>query len=350
MTDQITKTLSGLLVDDLTAIRNSARSSVSSLKNARDRLEAEANRAQIALDRLAGAVVVPDVVEPPPPPPPPDPPPPDPPPPTGFAVPFVASSSWNTPIPSAATYSRVAWPAASGGNYWVNWDNYSPAIIKAASTDPVVAVSMPANWGWPAGTVSLRIPKGVSGASGTDGELLVVDGTKVHNFWKFVRTSDTAATCQAYGLADTQTGTGWGSKSPFRSAGITAAGSSMLAGLLMQEETDAGEIHHAVAVAAASSLIRSGAVGEAIASDGGSSTGIVQEAEHLAIPRSQAMPSGLSPLGQKVFRAFQTYGAFIIDKAGVTIIRAQQNAYTSTQISALKADVGKIIPLLQRVS
>jgi hypothetical protein len=241
------------------------------------------------------------------------------------------------------------WPASTGWNYWVNWENYSPAIHVGQSTDPLVQVSIPDSWGWPAQTIGIRLPIGVTGASGTDGEVLAIDGTTIHNCWQFKRTSNTTGTCSAYGRADASAHTGWGSKSPFLSAGIVAAGSSQMAGLLVQAETDAGEIEHALQMALEFSLQKPNPVGEAIYSDGGSSSGISQEGERLAIPPGTAMPSGLSPLGQKVFRAMQKYGVFNIDVAGVTILRAQANAYNESVISALRADVGKLIPLLHRV-
>jgi hypothetical protein len=62
------------------------------------------------------------------------------------------------------------------------------------------------------------------------------------------------------------------------------------------------------------------------------------------------MPSGLSPLGQKVFTAMQKYGAFVMDKAGgVTTIRAQANAFDDATITALWHDMDKITPKLQLV-
>jgi hypothetical protein len=62
------------------------------------------------------------------------------------------------------------------------------------------------------------------------------------------------------------------------------------------------------------------------------------------------MPAGLSPLGQKVFRAYQRYGTFVIDVAGgVTNVRAQANAYDASTIEALRTDLSRITPLLQRV-
>jgi hypothetical protein len=266
-------------------------------------------------------------------------------------APFAAASSWNTLIPTTGvTYTNVSWPASTGYNYTVSWDSYSAAIYVSSPTDPVVAVAYPAGWGYPGGTVNVRMPAAADGAPGTDGELLVIDGTKVHNFWVFDRTSSTTATASSYGRTDLFAGTGWGSPSPFFGAGITAAGSSQLAGLLVQAETDAGEIQHALNIRGDSTLVAPGAVGEAIASDGSATGGVLQEGQRYAIPYSTTMPSGLSSLGQKVFRALQNYGAFVTDvSSGATTIGAQQNAYDDTTMTALWHDCGDIIPLLKKV-
>jgi len=70
----------------------------------------------------------------------------------------------------------------------------------------------------------------------------------------------------------------------------------------------------------------------------------------LAIPPETDMPSGLSPLGQKVFRAYQKFGAFVVDVAGgVTNLRAQANAYDEQTITLLRRDTAKLTPLLERV-
>jgi hypothetical protein len=195
------------------------------------------------------------------------------------------------------------------------------------------------------------MPLAANGAAGTDGELLVIDGSIVHNFWQFKRTSATTATASSYGATNISTGSGWGSKSPFLSAGIVAAGSSQMAGLLVQSETDAGEINHALELTVDSGLVKPGFVGDAISGDGGSVSGIVQEGQRLAILPGTPMPSGLSPLGQKVFRALQNYGAFPIDVAGGTSnLRAQANAYDAQTMTNLWHDMSKITPLLQKVS
>lgn len=262
--------------------------------------------------------------------------------------PFASSSSWNTPIAPGATFTPVAWPAEA--RFGVAWDSYSPAIHLSAPSDPVVSVSHPASWGRPAGTLRIRLPADADGAVGTDGELLVIEGDVVHNFWQFRRQGGETATAKSYAAANLVTGSGWASTSPFLGAGIVAAGSSQLAGLLVQAETDRGEIAHALQIAIDAAYAKPGHTGEAIYGDGRNPAGLVQEGTRLAIPAAVTMPGGLSPLGQKVFRAYQRYGAFVIDVAGgVTNLRAQANAYDRATIAALERDVARISPLLQRV-
>ena len=262
--------------------------------------------------------------------------------------PFATTSSWNRPIATDARFSRVDWPA--GARFGVAWSSYSPAIHVSAVSDPIVSVEHPASWGRPAGTLEIRMPGNADGAPGTDGELLVIDGDTVHNFWQFRRLGTGKATAQSYGATNLVTGDGWGQASPFRGAGIVAAGSSQLAGLLVQAETDRGEIAHALQIAIDAAYAKPGRSGEAINGDGRNPQGLVQEGERLAIPPGVTMPGGLSPLGQKVFRAYQRYGAFVIDVAGgVTNLRAQANAYDQATIAALRQDLTRITPLLQRV-
>lgn len=265
--------------------------------------------------------------------------------------PFSASSSWNTQVASDATFTKLAWPASTGYNYSVAWDSYSPAVYVASSSDPLVQVTYPAGWGYPGGTVSVHMPAAANGAAGTDGELIVIDGDVAYNFWQFNRTSTTTASAASFGQENIVTGDGWGTKSPFLSAGITAAGASQLGGLIVGDEVKDGSINHALQLAVDFSLAKPGAVGQAISSDGGNASGIVQEGQHLAIPPGTPMPAGLSPLGQQVFKAMQQYGAYVIDVAGgTTNVRAQANAFDSATMTSLWHDMGNITPLLQAVS
>jgi len=262
--------------------------------------------------------------------------------------PFAASSSWNTPIAEGAIYQKVGWPIAA--RFGVAWSSYSPAIYAASNSDPIVSVQYPPGWGYKGGVVNVRMPPEADGAVGTDGELLAIDGDVVHNFWQFKRLNITEATARSYGATSAIAGNGWGRTSPFLGAGIVAAGSSQLAGLLVQAETDRGEIAHALQISIDMSLAKPGHIGEAISGDGRNQNGLLQEGQRLAIPPAVPMPQGLSPLGQKVFRAYQSYGAFVIDVAGgVTNLRAQANAYDRATITALRSDVSRITPMLERV-
>jgi hypothetical protein len=262
--------------------------------------------------------------------------------------PFAASSSWNTPIAEGATYQKVGWPVAA--RFGVAWSSYSPAIYTASNSDPIVSVQYPPCWGYAGGIVNVRMPPDADGAVGTDGELLAIDGDVVHNFWQFKRLNLTEATARSYGATNLIAGNGWGRASPFLGAGIVAAGSSQLAGMLVKAETDRGEIAHALQISIDMALAKPGHIGEAINGDGHNPNGLLQEGQRLAIPPATPMPQGLSPLGQKVFHAYQRYGAFVIDVAGgVTNLRAQANAYDRATIATLRRDVARITPMLERV-
>ncbi|WP_212338473.1 hypothetical protein [Bradyrhizobium liaoningense] len=263
------------------------------------------------------------------------------------STPFSSTSAWNQLVPTGATYTSLNWPTATGWNYDVGWGNVP--VYVASSSDPVVQVSVPASWGWPGGTVSLHVPAGGTGGIGTDGPVVIVDGDIAYNFWRFNRTSTTTATAVSYAEANVVTGTGWGT--PGLGAGITAAGSSELGGLLVQAQTDTGTINHALQLAVEGSLLKSGYVSPAISTDGSSSSGIMQEGQLLAIAPGTPMPSGLSTLGQEVFRALQQYGAYVIDDGGTqTAIRTQANAYDSATMNALRLDMNLMLPMLKAVS
>lgn len=265
--------------------------------------------------------------------------------------PFSASSSWNTAVKSDAAFTKLNWPSSTGYNYSVAWDSYSPAVYVASNSDPLVQVTYPPGWGYPGGTVSVHMPTAANGAAGTDGELIVIDGDVAYNFWQFNRTGTNSGSAASFGAENIVTGDGWGSKSPFLSAGITAVGASELGGLVVKDETNDGSIDHALQLVVDAKLVQSGMVGQAISSDGSSASGIVKEGQLLAIPPGTPMPAGLSALGQQVFTALQKYGAYVVDVAGgTTNIRAQSNAFDDATMTSLWHDMGNITPLLQGVS
>jgi hypothetical protein len=212
----------------------------------------------------------------------------------------------------------VAWrdePALRADHWWVNHESYSIPVVTAHADDPLVAVSVPDSWGWPAGTVALHVPTGITGASGTDGALVVVSDGVAYDFWQFRRADATHASATAYAEADVVAGSGFGSTNPFRGAGIRAAGSSGLGGLLTGADVTGGtDIRHALAVSLLGSELGAAFVAPAIASDGHGDTGSIPTGARLGIPAGTPMPSGLSSLGQRIWRALVTYGAFVVDQ------------------------------------
>ncbi len=199
------------------------------------------------------------------------------------------------------------------------------------------------------GTVNIHLGAGITGASG-DGSIIVIDDTTVHNFLGFNRTALSTATATSYGSCDAVLDNGWG-VAPSTPTGVTAVGSSQLAGLLIQAETDQGELKHALHLMLAASLALSGFTGEAISSDGSSGTGIVQEGQLLGIPPTTTMPATLTPVGQKVFNCLVKYGCYVTGKTtSVTQLQADPNSYDSGTIASLVLDMPAVLRLLQKVT
>ena len=76
-------------------------------------------------------------------------------------------ASWNTLV-SGLPYTLIAHPELHASHWWVNLESYSIPVANSLATDPQVAVTIPANYGRPAGVINVRIPSGVTGAAGGD--------------------------------------------------------------------------------------------------------------------------------------------------------------------------------------
>ncbi len=271
---------------------------------------------------------------------------------TSAQIPFTAASPWNTLVPSTAVYTSITWPASTGFNYVTAWDDFSPGVYVAnLATDPVVTVTYPSSWGNPGPTVQVQLGAGITGAAGTDGEILILNGAVCHNFWQFVRTGLNTATANGYAYSNVLSDTGWGVLSPFHGQGINAAGSSELGGLLRQGVSDTGQIPYALQLRVDVAQNKTGFVAPAINGDGAAGTGITQTGQRLAITKGTAMPAGLSALGQIIFVTLQNYGCYVIDSTGGTYgFRANPLDYDAPTLIALDADCAAIIRLLKRVT
>src|SRR5215472_358621 len=105
-------------------------------------------------------------------------------------APFAPTSPWNTPVGANANYTPINWPASTGYNYSVEGGagggGAPPVYVANDATDPLVQVSVPASWGYPAGNVAVHIPVGATPLGpGGDGEFVVIDGNTAYNFYQF---------------------------------------------------------------------------------------------------------------------------------------------------------------------
>jgi hypothetical protein len=264
--------------------------------------------------------------------------------------PFTADSPWNTPIPATATWRDEAKLRANP--WWINLESFSIPVIHSQPTDPAVAVAVPATWGWPAGPVSVRVPSGITGAAGSDGTLSIITGDIVCDFWQFNRTSTNAASASAYACSNTVSGTGFGTSSPFKAAGIRAAGSSAVGGLLVGQHFSEMKINHALAVSLLGTILKRGWVAPAISEDTGTIySGTIPIGSRLGIPASTPAPAGLSATGLMVWDALKTYGAYVVDQhtgSSPVILYGDPRSVTPAQVNPLRngtpSDLSKIMP------
>ena len=113
--------------------------------------------------------------------------------------------------------------------------------------------------------------------------------------------------------------------------GLSASGISYLATTITEADVASGSIDHAIAFEI-DGCYAPGSPGQAAApadredcdTQANSKPGEADEGTWLRFPASLAMPAGLTPFGQMVFRAVQTYGMVVVDWAGAVMLEAEQ--------------------------
>jgi hypothetical protein len=103
--------------------------------------------------------------------------------------------------------------------------------------------------------------------------------------------------------------------------GLSASGISYLATTITENDIASGWIGHAIAVTLPHC---NGSVYPADRTDCGGGSGQPGEGQWFRFPANLAMPSGLTPFGQMVFKAIQTYGMVVTDQGGAVMLEAEQ--------------------------
>jgi hypothetical protein len=109
--------------------------------------------------------------------------------------------------------------------------------------------------------------------------------------------------------------------SPF---GMSASGISYLATTITQNDVASGSINHALAVDLPG--CSAPPVAPADRTDCNDGTNQAHEGTWYRLPAGLAMPAGLTPFAQMVFRTLQTYGMVVVDYAGAVMIEAESDA------------------------
>ena len=135
--------------------------------------------------------------------------------------------------------------------------------------------------------------------------------------WQVSRQSRTSYSACWGGELDTATTNGV-FPAPY---GLSASGISYLATIVTEEDVASGTINHAISVG----LPRCNrSVYPASRTDCSTDTGQPGEGQWFRFPPGLAMPSGLNPFAQMVFKAIQSYGMVVTDQSGAVQLESEQ--------------------------
>lgn len=261
--------------------------------------------------------------------------------PTGRVRPFSDSSPFNTPIKATryTPWGELQTHANNGGSQHFFLTTSGYAVITGVSTDPVWTLKCP-QWGdapsvptynrnRSAQTFTVHAPADlgprVQAGDAGDQSMFLMNGTTYFETWKTV--VDTAAktiTCTGWATGDLVTSPGGGTLGGLND-GTRAANTSWFAGLISKADVAAVKaqvaagiqprIEHALAVAGTQTWITDKWIPPATAPEKHTATGLPLGTRFTVKP-DVPMPVGMSPLGQAVWYAVQTYGIFLLDSAG----------------------------------
>lgn len=224
--------------------------------------------------------------------------------------PFSWDSIWNTSMGTGAQfedYSSRRNRDFRAGRSYINSDNgYGIEMNYSNSSDPIRSVTYSDG----EKTNTHPIPEDAVIVDGTDGNLNVIDGRIVYEYWKAIRLEDGNYTA-SYGADTDLFGSGI-------DGGIRAAHFSTNAGLIRKHELENLHIPHALVIALPGSALKKGWVWPASTEDSSNDdyTGSIPMGSLFAIPPEVDLDNlGLSPEGLMLGRALQDYGAYVGDRA-----------------------------------
>lgn len=233
--------------------------------------------------------------------------------------PFASNSIWNTAIGSGATFESSGGTKTakllSGGTYINSNNGYSISVNIASTSDPTATVSVSS----PSNTFSHRMPTGATISAGSDGNLDVVVGQYLYEYWQVTKNSNTSYSANS-GYKVDLLGSGI-------NTGIRAASFSTLGGLIRATELTNLSITHAIVMAIPTSYAKHGYVWPAASEDWNGSTaysGTIPLGSLFSIPGTVNLNSlGLTNQGLALARALQDYGVYVGDTSSQVTLYAE---------------------------
>lgn len=261
--------------------------------------------------------------------------------------PFSATSPWNMPIGSGATFQTAGQqPTADlldlSYDRDIAMEQWSHPIYFASASDPLVTVT------WVDGDQDFvyRIPVGAEPAlpdidltGSTDSHMHVVqpDKATVAEAWYFQWTSSTTATA-GYVAINPLDGAGLAD-------GVRGYGGSAIGGLIRTHEIANRYIPHAIAMAPPSEFMLPGPVWPASREDSTAAElylGNIPMGTFAAIPPSVNIAGlGLNPDGLALATALQDYGLYVVDSSDNWAIYVEPNSITA-RVDAMWDDLPAI--------
>ena len=216
--------------------------------------------------------------------------------------------------------------------------NFNRPVYQAASNTPDVEVSVASgcndftgDQAGPGGSgatgTEVPIPSYAQAGDSSDNILNVYQPStnRAWEFWEASQNSNGSWSACWGGEMDTATSNG---VFPYN-YGEAASGISNLATEISEADVASGSINHAIAFEVLgndcdwSNTSANGGLYPATRTDCGQDiAGAPAEGQWFRFPANLAMPSGLTPFAQMVFKAVQTYGMVIVDQGGAVALEA----------------------------
>jgi hypothetical protein len=282
---------------------------------------------------------------------------------------FAADSPWNTALPAhpkldprsssrvAALAAEVEAQIAKGGYPAIAASSYSTPVYVVGAKQRKVPVKLDTGgWGDPlrrALAPGVPIPAGAKPAAGTDEHMTVYQPStdRLWEFWGASKRPDGWHARWGGAMQHVSTDPGYYTRSSWpglRSAegwnwGSTASSLPVAAGLVTGKELRRGRIDHALAAAIPNPCARTFAW-PAQRTDGSShsSTCIPEGARLRLDPKVDVASLGLSPVGQLLARAAQTYGVIVRDRTFGSVSFYAEDYQTAGRSSYRKAGWGSV--------